>query len=102
MPRVDRHKLHFGPYRTPRFKYGSKVECLARGELTITKLTSGRIPWPIGQRRTYSLVLYRDLARAGVAKPHAPLCSGGALVWPQSTSGVVLLAFRGGPRAICG
>jgi hypothetical protein len=37
MPHVNRHKLHFGPYRTPRFKYDAKVECEARGEVTIVK-----------------------------------------------------------------
>jgi hypothetical protein len=29
---IDRHKLHFGLYRTPRFKYAAKAECEARGE----------------------------------------------------------------------
>lgn len=48
MTTVDRHKLHFGPYRTPQFKYGQKVECEARGEVTITKLSDGPIPWPVG------------------------------------------------------
>jgi hypothetical protein len=62
---IDRHKLHFGPYRTPCFKYGAKVECEVRGEVTIWKLTAARIPWPIGKtHRATSLVLYKDLARA--------------------------------------
>ena len=43
-----RHKLHYGPYRTPRFRYGQKVECLARGEVTITGISAARIPWPVG------------------------------------------------------
>jgi hypothetical protein len=43
MPRIDSYKLHFGPYRTPRFKYGAKVECEARGEVRIVKLTDARI-----------------------------------------------------------
>ena len=62
---INRHALHFGPYRTPRFKYGAKVECEARGEVTIVKLTAARIPWPIGKtHRATSLVLYKDLVRA--------------------------------------
>lgn len=65
MSQVNRHKLHFGPYRTPRFKYGAKVECQARGEVTIVKLTAGRIPWPVGRtKRATSLVLFKGLARA--------------------------------------
>jgi len=65
MPSYDRHKLHFGPYRTPHFQYGQKVDCLARGEVTIAKLSSCRIPWPVGQKvSALSLVLYKDLARA--------------------------------------
>ena len=62
-----RHRLHFGPYRTPRFTYGRKIECLARGEVQIVKLSTGRIPWPIGRtHRAESFVLYSDLARAVV------------------------------------
>jgi hypothetical protein len=61
MTTVDRHKLHFGPYRTPRFKYGAKVECELRGEVTIGNLSNGRIQWPMYRK---SLVLYKDLARA--------------------------------------
>lgn len=32
---IDRTKLHFGPYRTPSFRYGEKEERLARGEVAI-------------------------------------------------------------------
>jgi hypothetical protein len=65
MSSVNRHKLHFGPYRTPRFKYGAKVECQARGEVTIWKLSAGRIPWPMGKtHKAVSLVVYKGLARA--------------------------------------
>ena len=52
-------------YRTPSFRYGQRVECLARGEVTIVGLTDAPVPWPIGKTaRAKSLVLYRDLARA--------------------------------------
>ena len=62
-----RYKLHFGPYRTPAFKYGARVEDLARGEVKIVRLSAGKIPWPIAGKRCrgdLSHVLYRDLARA--------------------------------------
>src|SRR5262245_36378099 len=61
-----RHRLHFGPYTTPRFRYGQRVEDLRRGTVRIVRMSTGRIPWPIGRRHTggLSLVLYRDLARA--------------------------------------
>jgi hypothetical protein len=62
----DSRKL-LGKYRTPRFKYGQKVICEARGEVTIVKLSAGPIPWPIARReveRGVAMVLYRDLARA--------------------------------------
>jgi hypothetical protein len=52
-------------YRTPSFHYGQRVECLARGEVTIVGITAAPVPWPIGKTyRARSLVLYRDLARA--------------------------------------
>jgi len=35
MPHPASIKLHFGPYRTPRFRYAAKVLCAARGEVQI-------------------------------------------------------------------
>ena len=63
---VNRHKLHFGPYRTPRFKYGANVLCESRGELTIVGISDAKIPWPLGRRGrgTRSLVLFKSLVRA--------------------------------------
>ena len=59
-----RYKL-LGKYRTPTFRYGQRVEDERRGEVRIVGFPAGRIPWPMGQtKRTKSLVLYRDLARA--------------------------------------
>jgi hypothetical protein len=40
-----RFKLRYGPYTTPRFKYGKKFQDEWRGEVTIVGLSSGRIPW---------------------------------------------------------
>jgi hypothetical protein len=44
----NKHTLLFGPYATPRFKYGRKVRCLMRGTVKIVGITDARIPWPIG------------------------------------------------------
>ena len=63
--RIDNTKLRFGPYRAPPFKYGAKVDCLARGEVTIRGQSGGRIPWPIGKKGSaLSLVLCGDLVKA--------------------------------------
>src|SRR5687768_18529976 len=60
-----RHKLHFGPYRTPLFRIGQRVEDERRGLVRIVGISDGRIPWPIGYGPGgRSLVLYRGLARA--------------------------------------
>lgn len=60
-----RFKLHFGPYRAPRFKYGARVLDAIRGDARIVGLSDGRIPWPIGQKgRAKSFVFYGALVRA--------------------------------------
>ena len=60
-----RHRLHFGAYKTPRFRLGQRVEDLRRGTVRIVGLSDGRIQWPIGYGPGgRSLVLYRGLARA--------------------------------------
>ncbi len=65
MPKVDHFKLRFGPYATPRFRYGRTVRCLMRGKVEIVGLSDAPIPWPIGKLgRAKSLVLYGALARA--------------------------------------
>ena len=66
MSSVDRHRLHFGPYRTPRFKYGAKVECEARGEVTIIGLSDAPIAWPLARRSRghSSPVLFGSLVKA--------------------------------------
>jgi hypothetical protein len=40
----ERFNLRYGPYETPRFKYGKKVQDECRGEVTIVGLSFGRIP----------------------------------------------------------
>ena len=65
----DRFKLYFGPYDTPRFRYGQRVWCHYRGWVKIVGLTDGKIQWPI--RRPIksnpgrdSMVIYHGLKRA--------------------------------------
>lgn len=58
-------KLLFGPYQTPRFRYGSIVWCELHGQVKITGVTTGRIPWPVGVkdgRRV--IVVYKGLLKA--------------------------------------
>lgn len=61
----DRYRLYFGPYRTPPFRMGQKVQDEWRGQVVIVGVTEGKIPWPIGkQGRHKSFVVYRGLAKA--------------------------------------
>src|SRR5262245_55950447 len=67
-----RHRLHFGPYATPRFRLGQRVEDERRGLVCFVGIRDGPIPWPIGQTlRAKSLVLYRGLARAVARESNA-------------------------------
>jgi hypothetical protein len=64
MTEKDRFKLLFGPYRTPRFKYGDVVTCEIRGDVKIVGLTAARIPWPKCRsgKRSRAIILYGALA----------------------------------------
>src|SRR5262245_34697134 len=57
-----------GSYSTPPFSYGEVVACARRGDVRIVGVSSGPIPWPVGQRlpkgRGRALVLYAGLAEA--------------------------------------
>ncbi len=69
MRSADRYRLHFGPYRTPRFRYGAIVQDAIRGDVRITGLTDALIPWPIGVKvgggsAKAGIVLYGVLAKA--------------------------------------
>src|SRR5262245_14024863 len=65
MAPIDRYQLHFGPYETPQFRYGTAVQCLLHGDVIVTQLSDGPIAWPMTTRQGgHSLVLYQDLARA--------------------------------------
>jgi hypothetical protein len=60
------HNLQMPTYRTPTFRYGQRVACLARGEVEIVGLTDAPGPWPIA-KVGLSPVVHRDLAADGVA-----------------------------------
>jgi hypothetical protein len=65
LPAAIRFKLHHGPYRTPRFKFGATVKDEIRGKVKIIGISDARIPWPLAHywaRR--SVVVYRGLAKA--------------------------------------
>lgn len=65
MSKVDHYKLRFGPYATPRYRYGRTVTCLIRGKVTITGLTDAPIPWPTCRPRSSpAIILFGALARA--------------------------------------
>jgi hypothetical protein len=49
---ADRFKLLFGPYRTPRFKYGADRRCTLRGAVILCGLTDAPTPWLMGKRRS--------------------------------------------------
>ncbi len=63
MPNV---KLVFGPYKTPRYRYGQIVMDELYGEVQIVGTSDAKIPWPTHSRGTGKPipVLYRGLARA--------------------------------------
>jgi hypothetical protein len=72
---ADRFRLLFGPYRTPRLRYGKAVFCEVRGEVTICGLSDALIPWPVGKRgRAKSLVVYGDLAEAVRRESNQAVC----------------------------
>src|SRR5262245_65006866 len=57
--------LRFGPYVTPVVAAGVVVECEFRGLVQIVGMSTGPIPWPIGEREgERQLVVFKALARA--------------------------------------
>jgi hypothetical protein len=63
-----KRELLFGPYTTPRFRYGATVFCEVRDEVQIVGQSDGRISWPLGKpkgaRSIPSLIVYKGLAEA--------------------------------------
>jgi hypothetical protein len=65
MRQSDRVKLHFGPYRTPRYRLGQEVQCAVRGKVAVVAVSTGRIRWPLCRPRTVTaLVVCGDLEKA--------------------------------------
>lgn len=65
IPKAERVRLHFGPYRAPRFNFGSVVSDEIRGDVKVVGLSDARIPWPIGRKgRAQGLVVTEGLVRA--------------------------------------
>jgi hypothetical protein len=70
-PRV-RFKLHFGPYKTPRFKCGDIVCDESREDVTIVGLTdapNSLADWGSGPKGMRTIVLYKGLVRAVRMEP---------------------------------
>jgi hypothetical protein len=73
----DAERFHLlGTYRTPCFRYGRKVLCEVRGEVTIVGLTDAPIPWPFGRRGRGRdlLVVYKGLAKAIRRESEQAIC----------------------------
>jgi hypothetical protein len=61
----ERFRLRFGPYRTPRFRYGAAVNDLRFGRVRIAGISDAQIPWPYRKKgMPKTLILYGDLAKA--------------------------------------
>jgi hypothetical protein len=78
-----RLKLHFGPYRTPRFRMGAVVEDEVRGSVRIVKMTDAPIPWPIGKAKDgrLALVVFGGLAKAVRRESGVAVCHWWGVSW---------------------
>lgn len=78
MTNFDRFRLLFGPYKSPRFKYGDIVMDEARDcEVIVVDISDARIPWPIGRRRETSaraLIVYGKQANAVRQESNQAVC----------------------------
>jgi hypothetical protein len=75
MDDAERFRL-LGNYKTPRFRYGRKVLCEVRGEVTICGMSDAPISWPLctrGRGRR-SLVVFKDLHRAILRESNQAIC----------------------------
>jgi hypothetical protein len=117
LPARTRYQLLFGPYRTPRFKFGATVEDEIRGKVTIVGLTDARIPWPLGLKgKARGYIVYGALAQAvrresaqavmywwGVSRPWVRACRRALGVGPQNEGTLQLrILYRRRPKASFG
>ena len=71
----DRVKLLHGPYAPPLCRIGDVVFCDVRGQVVVTGLSAGRVPWPMGQRgRAKALVVFAGLADAVRTESNQAVC----------------------------
>src|SRR5437867_496390 len=63
---TDRVKLLHGPYRAPRCRLGKTLCCKVKGEVPVTRISAGPIPWPMTTKRggKPSMILCGDLVKA--------------------------------------
>ena len=59
-----RHKLHFGPYRTPRYRLGQTVACAVRGDLVIVGSSPGAWALPEAESIPVALTINELLTNA--------------------------------------
>ena len=68
MMQEDRVKLLFGPYQTPKCKFGGTLRCRMRGKMKVKGITDAPIHWPYTFKRGGGgrplLILCGDLVRA--------------------------------------
>jgi hypothetical protein len=84
--------LQHGPYVTPPVIKGCRVVCGVRGVMQLVGLSSGTIPWPVGERDgERALIVYRGLARAIRSESAGAVAAAGGVpvdnveAWRQAT-----------------
>lgn len=89
----ERFRLRYGPYRTPRFRYGIVVQDEVRGDVRIVTLSDARIPWPRG-RRVGSQDTNRGLVVYGALLKALRLESNQAVAYWWGVTGQTVTAWR--------
>src|SRR5687768_5155031 len=75
MKHPSRVELLHGPYRSPRCRLGRKLFCEIKGWVPVTRLSAGRIPWPVTtHNRGRAFNLCGDLVKAVRRESAAAVC----------------------------
>ena len=92
--------LHFGPYRTLRYRLGQEVQCSIRGKVTVYGVTTGQIPWPHCRQQVGrpSIVVCGVLAKGFAVKACWPWLTGGVSRLRRFGPGDVPLGSEGTTR----
>jgi hypothetical protein len=63
---IERYKLLFGPYRSPRCRVGKRLRCVVRGDLVVRGISDAPILWPQakGLGGKMHLIVCGDLVKA--------------------------------------